>query len=188
MTEILANVPVVTTPRLVLRHIARDDLDAVYAFHGDPRAMRYWSFPAWTDRAQADAWFDERGTLGHSREHYPWGVERRDEEGLIGALTLFQIDRVQRRCEVGYIFNPAHWGRGYAAEALRAALAHAFDVLELARVEADIDPRNDASCRLVEKIGFRREGVLRERWRVNGEVCDSAIYGLLARELVACNR
>jgi RimJ/RimL family protein N-acetyltransferase len=184
MTDILAKVPVLTTPRLVLRHIARDDLDAIYAIHADPRTMRYWSFAPWTDRAQADTWFDERGTLGHSHEHYPWGIERRDADGLIGALTLFQIDRAQRRCEIGYILNADHWGRGYAIEALRAALAHAFDVLELMRVEADIDPRNAASCRLVEKAGFLREGVLRERWRVDDEVCDSVIYGLLRREFV----
>lgn len=182
MADVLTNVPVLTTSRLVLRPILRDDLDAVYALHADPRAMRYWSFPAWTDRAQADTWFDERRTLGLTREHLPWGIERRDVDGLIGSVTLFQIDRVQRRGEIGYIVNADHWRRGYAIEALRAVLAHAFDVVELARIEADVDPRNDASCRLVEKAGFHREGLLRERWRVNGEVCDSAIYGLLARE------
>jgi ribosomal-protein-alanine N-acetyltransferase len=68
---------------------------------------------------------------------------------------------------------------------LRLALAHAFGPLGLRRVEADVDPRNAASCRLLERLGFRREGLLRERWRVNGETCDSALFGLLAREFDA---
>lgn len=182
MSDKLADVPVLHTERLHLRPVLRDDLDAVYALHAQPSAMRYWSFPAWTVREQAQAWFAERQASGRTREHHPWGVERRDTDGLIGLVTLFAMDRVQRRCEIGYLLHPEHWGRGYAAEAVRAALAHAFDVFELARIEADVDPRNEASCRLVERVGFRREGLLRERWRVNGEVCDSALYGLLRRE------
>jgi len=63
-------------------------------------------------------------------------------------------------------------------------LRHLFDGMGLRRIEADIDPRNLASCRLVEKLGFVREGTLRERWHVNGEVCDSAIYGLLRRDFI----
>jgi RimJ/RimL family protein N-acetyltransferase len=61
-------------------------------------------------------------------------------------------------------------------------LAHAFDTLRLRRIEADIDPRNSASCKLVERLGFVREGLLRERWDVAGELCDAALYGLLASD------
>lgn len=63
-------------------------------------------------------------------------------------------------------------------------LTYGFDVLQLARIEADIDLRNEPSCRLVERLGFRREGLLRERWHVNGEITDTALYGLLKREFV----
>jgi [ribosomal protein S5]-alanine N-acetyltransferase len=63
-------------------------------------------------------------------------------------------------------------------------LSYAFDVLQLERIEADIDPRNTASCRLVERLGFKQEGLLRNRWRVNGEICDSAYYGLLKNEFI----
>ena len=63
-------------------------------------------------------------------------------------------------------------------------LRHLFDGMGLRRIEADIDPRNLASCRLVEKLGFVREGTLRERWQVNGECADSALYGLLRRDFI----
>ena len=74
------------------------------------------------------------------------------------------------------------WGHGYAQEAGRAVISHAFDVLGLNRIEAEIDPRNEASARVLERLGLRREGLLRERWIVAGEVSDSALYGLLARD------
>ena len=84
---------------------------------------------------------------------------------------------------MGYSLASAHQGRGLASEAVTLALLYAFDVLELRRVEADVDPRNLPSCKVLERLGFQREGLLRERWNVNAEICDTALYGLLAREL-----
>lgn len=72
------------------------------------------------------------------------------------------------------------WGQGYACEAVGRLVDFGFGTLALNRIEADIDPRNAASARLLERLGFRFEGRLAERWIVAGEVTDSAIYGLLA--------
>ncbi|MDO9353805.1 MAG: GNAT family protein, partial [Solirubrobacteraceae bacterium] len=87
-----------------------------------------------------------------------------------------------RRAELGYALARQAWGGGYMHEALQALVAHAFEALQLHRLEADIDPRNAASARSLERLGFVREGLLRERWIVDGEVSDSALYGLLAPE------
>src|SRR6266511_4339701 len=71
------------------------------------------------------------------------------------------------------------WGNGYMHETLKALLTYAFDVLDFHRIEADVDPRNAASIRTLERLGFQREGYLRERWQVNGEIQDALFYGLL---------
>ncbi|MCQ4165708.1 GNAT family N-acetyltransferase [Tahibacter harae] len=184
MHDLLCAVPVLESPRLQLRSIDRGDLDRIYALHSDPRAMRYWSFPAWTAPQQARDWFLRQQHFCAQEEVWPWAVVRREDDRLIGLFTLFAVNRLQRRAELGYLLDSAHWGRGYAQEAARLVLAYAFDALELARVEADIDPRNSASCRLVERLGFQREGLLRERWHVAGEIADTAFYGLLAREFL----
>ena len=76
----------------------------------------------------------------------------------------------------------AHWGKGYMNEALNGLVSHAFEVMNLRRLEADVDPRNGASVRTLERLGFEREGFLRERWYVNGEIQDALFYGLLRRE------
>jgi ribosomal-protein-alanine N-acetyltransferase len=178
-----ADLPLLQGERLRLRGYRPEDFEDFYALHADPRVMRYWSFPAWTERNQAQARFRSALEGRDAAVRLCWAISARDDDRLIGGVTLFAIDRAHARAEIGYALAAAHWGHGYAAEALRLALAHAFGPLGLHRVEADIDPRNAASCRLVERLGFRREGLLRQRWHVAGEVCDSAVYGVLAGEL-----
>ena len=87
-----------------------------------------------------------------------------------------------RSASLGYVFDDAVWGHGYATEAVRAQLGWAFETLELNRVQAETDTRNAASARVLEKLGFVREGTLREDCVVNGEVSDSYVYGLLSRD------
>ena len=177
-------VPVLETSRLRLRPYRMDDAEAMFALYSDPRVMRYWSFPAWTERAQASTYLTMALAAMDSGEIFPWAIADRGSDRLIGALTLFSLHTAQRRAEIGYSLSPDYQGRGLATEALRQGLGFAFDELGLVRIEADIDPRNTSSWRLLERIGFVREGLLRKRWRVNGEICDTAFYGLLEEEFI----
>jgi RimJ/RimL family protein N-acetyltransferase len=83
---------------------------------------------------------------------------------------------------LGYCYGERAWGRGYATEAARALLQWAFATLDLNRVQAETDTRNAASARVLEKLGFVREGMLREDCVVDGDVSDSWVYGLIRRE------
>ncbi len=97
-------------------------------------------------------------------------------------MTLTGPDERNRRMELGYMLSPARWGKGLASDAVRTALRFAFSEMDLHRVEAELDPRKAASTRLLERLGSHREGLLRERWFVYDEWCDSALYGLLRAE------
>lgn len=171
--------------RVLLRAQRASDVSALFGVYSDPVVMRYWSFPPFTQVKQARELFDKNDSDGRTGELLPWAIARRSDNVLIGTCTLFGIDTTHRRALVGYALARAHWGKGHAQEALRLALAHAFGALALNRVEADVDPRNTASWRLLERLGFTREGLLRERWRVGNDVQDSVIYGLLARDHAA---
>ena len=175
--------PMLDGERLRLRTFRDGDSAALYRIYSDPVVMRYWSYPAWIEHAQADAYLARVRDAVVSEGVLAWAIASRDDDMLIGTMTVLHIDSANARAEIGYALASAHWGRGYAQEALRLALAFAFDALQLRRIEADVDPLNQASCRLLERIGFVREGVLRERWLVAGELQDSAIYGLLRGEL-----
>ena len=177
--------PELLTPRLRLREVRADDAQGLYAVHSDAQVMRYWGYPAWTDIAQAHA---KVADIARQRANEPilvWAVADRDSDALIGSIALFFINQVQGRAEIGYSLASAWQGRGLAREALLAVLAHAFEGMGLRRIEADVDPRNSPSCRLAENLGFRAEGLLRARWLVNDELCDSVLYGLLRQELIA---
>jgi RimJ/RimL family protein N-acetyltransferase len=168
-----------------MRPYRESDTDGLFQLFGDPAVARYWSFPPWTHREQAEAFLAP--LLEPFRDDaivFPWVIADRVRDELVGTTTIFALHREQRRAEIGYAMRRSHWGQGLAREAVTRVLAHGFDALGLRRFEADIDPRNAASISLVERLGFRREGLLRERWLVNGETADSVIYGLLASERV----
>lgn len=176
--------PVLETPRLRLRPFEDRDVDGLFELESDPMVMRYGSHTPWTTRAQAV----EKLAIILSREHagaaFTWVVADKETDALIGDTVLFRVEREHGRCELGYALLPPHHGKGYGLEAVRAAVTWAFGTLGLRRIEADADPRNVRSCHLLEKVGFRREGYLRERWCVGGEIQDAAFYGLLKPDLV----
>ena len=173
------------TPRLRLRPLIPGDAEAVFAVFSDPEVMRYWSWSAWTSVDAAHALIrDDREAMAAGK-HLRLGLEVRGTPGVIGMCTLFSLMVQCRRAEIGYALARAQWGRGYMHEALTALLAYAFGELDLNRLEADIDPRNAASARSLERLGFVREGFMRERWIVGDEVADTVFYGLLRREWAA---
>ena len=182
MTDTFPPIPALAGPRVRLRALTEHDAEALFALHSDQRVMRYWSFPAWTERQQA---VDQIARLAREREimeFYPWVATLPGHDTLIGTCSLFGVHREHLRGVIGYALRPNYWGCGIAGEMLRLALGFAFDGLGLNRIEADIDPLNIASCKLVERAGFQREGYLRERWRVGGGVQDTALYGLLRKD------
>ncbi len=173
------SLPTIDARRISLRWISEDDVDALYTVFSDPEVMRYWSTPPLADKNAALTLLGEIHDGFKRRTLLKWGIARNADNALIGTTTLFNLDFSNRRAELGYGLGRAHWGHGYMQEALNALLAFAFEVLDFRRIEADVDPRNIASIRTVERLGFQREGYLRERWQVNGEIQDTLFYGLL---------
>jgi RimJ/RimL family protein N-acetyltransferase len=174
--------PTLDAPRVLLRWLTAQDVDAIYAIFSDPQMMKYWSTPPMEARAEAEDLLVRIHRQFVDKSGFQWGVERKSDGELLGTCTLFSIHVANMRAEVGYCLHSAHWGQGYMREALSALFDYAFGVLKLRRLEADVDPNNAGSLRILARMGFQREGLLRERWNVGGEVQDSVFLGLLARE------
>ena len=176
------SLPVIKTSHLVLRWISEDDVDSLYEIFSDPQVMRYWATTPLLNR-EAAAELQREIADGNLKDSvWKWGVALSDSNKLIGTATLFHLNLSNGRAEIGYALGRAYWGHGYMNEALKALIKHAFDVVQLRRLEADVDPRNAASIRTLERLGFQREGYLRERWHVGGEIQDALFYGLLKHE------
>ena len=177
-----AKLPTLETERLSVRWLEAADVPALFEIFSDPEVTRFWSSPPLRDHADAAKLLKQIHTYFAAGELYQWGIARRSDDRVIGTCTLASIAREHKRAEIGFALAHAQWGRGYASEAVRALLDHAFDTLELHRIEADVDPRNQSSLRLVERFGFEREGYARERYHIDGDVFDSVLYGLLRRD------
>lgn len=172
----------IETKRLTLRFLRKSDLPALFTIFSHPQVMRYWSWPAWTDVAQARQWLASILEAYRTRSALQLGIERTADRALVGTCSLFHFHVTSRRAEIGYALGRPFWGSGYMHEALSAFIEYAFYTLDLNRLEADIDPRNEASAKTLERLGFVKEGLLRERWIVSGEVADTGFYGLLRRD------
>ena len=167
------------TPRLILRPIAVHDADALFVARSDPQVMRYWDWPAQKSVEQIEEIF---------RLHVPgiddgtilwWAVVLAPDGPAIGECDLSEIDPCHRRAELGFLFARAYWGQGYAAEATQAVIAYAFGALGLERLTARIHEGNHASVRLIERLNFRYEGIMRGYILRDGERRNCLIYGRL---------
>lgn len=174
--------PTLETTRLRLRWLTAADVPSLYEVFGDPEVCRYWSRPHLTDIVEAIALLKEIEQGYASRTLSQWGIATLDGDRVVGTCTLTSFSLEHRRAEIGFALGRPHWGHGYATEALHALLTHAFESLDLHRLEADVDPRNARSIRLLEHLGFRHEGLQRQRYLINGEAQDALLYGLLASE------
>ena len=173
-----------TTERLLLRPFTEGDLEAVYAIESRPDVMRYLYWEPRT-RDEARAALDRRvkmTSLDGEPSALRLAVVRRDSGELIGDFSLRLRSREDRQGEIGFMFHPDQQGRGYAAEAGRAVLELGFETFGLHRVYGSCDARNAASARLMERLGMRLEGTLRETEYVKGAWCDELIYAILADE------
>jgi [ribosomal protein S5]-alanine N-acetyltransferase len=171
-----------TSERLQLRWLDMSDAPALYAMFADEEATRYLSMPAWQTIAKAQESIQRDIREHQTGESLRFGVVLKDTQQLIGSCQIFKIHEASRRAECGYMLARKHWHKGYASEAMQMLIDYCFNELKLNRLEADIDPANVASAQLLQRLGFAKEGVLPERWIVAGQVSDSWIYGLLARQ------
>jgi RimJ/RimL family protein N-acetyltransferase len=174
--------PELHTARLRLRPFTDADAAPLYTLHSNAHVLRYWDSPPWTEPARAQRFIatcrkiEEKGTGARV------AVDRVRDGAFIGWCGLTSWNPDFRSASLGYVFDAAAWGHGYATETAHAVLRWAFDTLDLNRVQAETDTRNVASARVLEKLGFVREGTLRENCVVNGDVSDSWVFGLLRRE------
>ncbi len=171
--------PTLQTPRLRLRSLEPSDADDVFAVFSDPMVMRYWDGAVMTTVQHAMNYIDHIHHGFRRRELFQWGIVDRERNAVLGTCTLTHCSTIHERSEIGFAIRQERWGQGLGSEAVAAVVAFAFEKLNLHRIEADVDPRNDRSLRLLDRLGFRREGYLRERYYINGERQDAVMMGLL---------
>jgi RimJ/RimL family protein N-acetyltransferase len=172
----------IATERLVLRRFRSSDAPTLSAYRSDPDVARYqsWSAPYTLDKARAAV---AALALGDPEEPgwFQYAIELTADRVLIGDIGVDLHENLMQ-AEIGFTLDRAYQKRGYGAEAVRGLLDHLFTVRGLHKVSAEADARNTASARLLERVGFTREGLLRSHTWIKGEWTDDVLYGMLAGE------
>ena len=174
-------VPNLLTERLQLRPLEMADAPSLHLAYGSARAMRFWDSLPSRNLAETEARLS-RSMSASTEWHAAWAVLDRARGQFIGMVNYHARQAWHRRLAVGWILVPECERHGYMQEALLAFLSYCFDRLDTHRIEAEIEPANARSARLAGRLGFQREGLLRDRLNVAGEPRSCWMYSLLRPE------
>jgi RimJ/RimL family protein N-acetyltransferase len=181
-TTLLPTPPTLATARLRLRALRADDAAALFVPFSDAETMRWWETPPHASpsvTAEMLARCLANFAAGNGVE---WAITLADADLAIGKIGLWRWQRAHSRGEVGFILRRDLWRRGLAVEALTEVLRFGFARLGLHSVEAQLDIDNVASAHTLERVGFRREGQLRQSFYDGAAYRDTLVYGILASE------
>lgn len=174
--------PLIETDRLRLREVTSQDLQQLYKLLANPKVAEYdYFYPVETEDEAMDfiKRYERERLVG---EEMTWGIALKDTDQLIGTCCLGDFELSAKRAEVGYAILEEEWCKGYGSEAVEAICTYGFKTIGLNRIEAMITPENEGSVKLLAKLGFLNEGLVRQRDYIKGELVDSVIMGKLKEE------
>jgi [ribosomal protein S5]-alanine N-acetyltransferase len=177
--EIFDVFPVLETERLILREITLADAEDMFRIYADPEVMRYWSSAPMRSIDEARRKIEGITNAFRERTGIRWAITRKGSERLIGSGGHWRLIKPHFRSEIGYELAREHWGQGIMPKAVAAMLQFGFERMGLHSVEAQIEPHNQGSRRVLEKLGFVQEGYFRENFFVDGTFTDTAVFSLL---------
>ena len=175
------SVPEFQTDRLRLRGLVPEDAPGLHLAYGNPDSMRFWDGPPGRSITETEERI-RRSLATDPSWHVAWALLTRQDAQFVGMVNYHGRQDAHRRLALGWILVPRHERQGYMSEALRALLGYCFETLHMHRVEAEIEPANVRSLRLAERLGFRSEGLLRDRLWVSSEPRSIFMYALLRTE------
>jgi|WetSurMetagenome_2_1015567.scaffolds.fasta_scaffold156018_2 [ribosomal protein S5]-alanine N-acetyltransferase len=174
--------PSLETDRLKLRPLVVEDVNFFFRLLTDPRVTQYTMDEPLLDCGQAGDLIQFYLGPGGKTENR-WTIMHKEDGRLIGTCGLHKWDQQYMRAEIGCDLSPDYWGRGYMTEALQVAIRNGFERMKLNRIEAIVYIKNSPSIRLLERLGFQREGTLRDYYYLNGKFHDQYIFSLLQKEV-----
>jgi [ribosomal protein S5]-alanine N-acetyltransferase len=172
--------PILYTDRLILRQISANDVNEIISLRSNKEAMKYID-RALIESAEAALLLIQKIIDGvNNNEAITWAIALQKDYLLIGTIGFWKIDKEHHRAEIGYMLHPHHQQKGIMHEALLAILNYGFREMKLHSIEANVNPSNEVSKKLLEKNKFVQEAYFRENYYYNGQFLDSVIYSLLA--------
>ncbi|OAB25566.1 GNAT family acetyltransferase [Paenibacillus macquariensis subsp. defensor] len=167
------------TERLHLRKMKVSDSSSLFKIWSDPDVTKFMNVSCFTNENQAKEMITLLDDLSQDSKAIRFSIIKIESNEIIGSCGFNSLDFENAKAEIGYDIAKSFWGRGYASEAIYSLLDYAFSSLKMNRIEAKVEPENVNSIKLLQKLNFTFEGILRQYERVDGKFNDLNIYSKL---------
>lgn len=179
--------PQLETERLLLKMLSYDNIDGVFSLFSDTEVTRYADAHPVRNEEEAKRIIDWGQALFKNGNGVLWGIFDSENGDFLGDVNCVNhadnnFSQNVHRAEIGYHLRPQYWSKGYMIEALRGVIPHIFEYTGIDRIEAIIRPENKRSHNVVLRLGFQKEGILRNYVLWEGEHWDFVLYSLLKNE------
>jgi ribosomal-protein-alanine N-acetyltransferase len=172
--------PVLRTSRLLLRYLTPADAPGVWRLRSDTEVMKYINRPLTQTVEEAEKWIAIVGEALEKNDGITWCICLKDQPSEHrGTVGFWRIDKENHRAEIGYMLDPSLHRQGIMYEAVMEAVKYGFQHMRLHSIEAQIDPRNEASAAVLRKAGFEQEAYFKENYYLQGGFADTAVFSLL---------
>lgn len=176
--------PCLKSENLILREIKLSDAEAIYRIFSDPQVLKYHDVETFKTIEEAKFLIYNLSESFREQEVIRWGIVKKAENIIIGTCGYSGWNKNRLRAEIGYELSPACWGQGIMTKALGAVIKYGFEKMQLNRIEATVMLPNIASMKLLRKLGFQEEGILRERGFWKGNFHDLKMFALLRKDYI----
>lgn len=171
--------PILKTNRLVLRELTENDAQAILDCFSNPDVLRHYGQKPLTSLEQVKQIIQNFSHNFENKLGIKWGITIQGQEGIIGTIGFQEWSVEHKKADISYALFPNSWGHGYAKEAVEKVISYGFQEMDLVRIGAIVFTENLSSNKLLEKLGFEKEGVLRNYMHQNNQAYDTNIYSLI---------
>jgi len=179
LTFSLPEFPVLETDRLILRKVEIKDTESVYRLRNDKKTVEFTARPPFESMEEAEEMVKKMIWAYETSNGINWAITFKGNDKMIGGIGFWRIIREHYRGEIGYSLMSEHWNKGIMSEAIQPVINAGFDIINLHTIEANLNPNNIASVKVLEKSLFKKEGYIRENYFFGNAFEDTLVYGLV---------
>jgi ribosomal-protein-alanine N-acetyltransferase len=180
MLEIKFNgFPVLESERLIFQQISTDDAPDIFELRTNEKVLRYSDRLPMKNMQEAMDMVKLISDTFDKNNGIAWSMKSKETKRTVGHISFWRINKEHHRAEIGYAMFPEYWGKGFMTEAINKVIDYGFSEIKFHSIEANVNPNNLPSIKLLERAGFIREAYFKENYYFNGKFVDSAIYSLV---------
>ena len=181
--SIFKSFPEFESERLLFRKFLLSDAKDLLLIRSNDAVMKYLDIARFESIADVEKMVQTVSESYDNETGINWGIVEKHSNNFIGYFGFWRMIPEHCRAEIGYALKPEYWGRGYMYETINRMVRFGFKNMNLHSIEANVNPDNDKSKKVLEKIGFKKEAYFRENYLFNNRFLDSIIYSLLEKDL-----